>query len=147
MSEHAIIWEPVSGIDSPCAELSLFLEPSRRLKVLMHFSKVKDGPTLDLELLFSGAVTLRWADEFTGSIFHPMSVLAPKCRNERWSEWIFPLLIIQESPWLATYQSIAELPGTQSLQHFALICMNDLLDIAATPDVVARWVTPTQSIV
>jgi hypothetical protein len=147
MSEHAIIWEPVSGIDSPCAELSLFLEPSRRLKVLMHFSKVKDGPTLDLELLFSGAVTLRWADEFTGSIFHPMSVLAPKCRNERWSEWVFPLLVIQESPWLATYQSIAELPGTQSLQHFALICMNDLLDIAATPDVVARWVTPTQSIV
>lgn len=70
----------------------------------MHFSKVKDGPTLDLELLFSGAITLRWADEFTGSVFHPMSVPAPKCRNERWSKWVFPLLIIQESSWLVTYQ-------------------------------------------
>jgi hypothetical protein len=113
----------------------------------MHFSEVKHGPTLDLELLFSGALTLRWADEFTGSVFHPMSAPAPKCRNARWSEWGFPLLIIQKSSWLATYQSMPELPGTQDLQHFALICMNDLLDIAALPNVAARWVTPTHSMV
>ena len=143
MDEHSTIWEPISGIDTPCAGLSFTFESSSKIKVSMHFARVVEGPTLDLELIFSGALALRWVDECHGSIFHPTCGPLPKCRGERWSDWTFPLLLVRESKWLATYQSIPELPGSAGRQHFALVCMNDLLDIAALPEVGARWVEPT----
>jgi hypothetical protein len=138
MTEHSNIWEPVAGIDTPCANMS-FHCTHEKVRVLMHFSHVKDGPQLDLELLFSGAMGLRWADETHGSIVSPAVRPLPKCRDERWTNWTFPLLTISESSWLVTYP---DLPGTKTRQHFALVSMNDLLDVLAFPEVVVRWVPP-----
>ena len=142
MAEHSVMWEPIAGIDSPCADLSFSYASTGRLRVLMHFSRVAKGPTEDLELVFSGVIAQRWVDEGFGSIFEPARGLLPKCRSELWSGWTFPLLTVRESSWLATFQSIPGLPGAQHLQHFALICMNDLLDVLALSDVAARWVSP-----
>jgi hypothetical protein len=143
MGEYSIKWEPALGIDTPCAGLSIHYESSNTLRVVMHFSRVNGGRKLDLELIFTGPIALRWVDECYGSIFHPIPGSIPKCPRGPWSEWTFPLLQVKKSSWLAAYQRIPELPGSQVLQHFALVCMNDLLDIAAPPDVEARWVTPT----
>lgn len=57
----------------------------------MQSSRVKDGRDQDLELLFTGVIGVRWADEFYGSIVHPMTLPLPKCRNERWGKWVFSL--------------------------------------------------------
>jgi hypothetical protein len=37
------------------------------------------------------------------------------------------------------------LPGTELREHFALISMDDLLDVIALPDVEARWVPVQES--
>jgi hypothetical protein len=139
MIERSSIWEPIAGIDSPCADISFAYDIKSILRVVMHFSHVKDGPSHDLELLFSGAIGLRWAPEYPGSIVLPTAPPLPKCRTAQWSGWTFPLLTISESPWLAMYQG---LPGTERRQHFSLIAMNDLLDVIAFPEVAARWIVP-----
>jgi hypothetical protein len=61
----------------------------------------------------------------------------------RWANWVFPLLKVSESSWLATYQA---LPGTELREHFALITMSDLLDVIALPDVESRWVPVEESL-
>lgn len=86
---------------------------------------------------FRGVVGIRWANEFHGSIIYRAPRPAPKCLDSRWANWVFPLLRVSESSWLATYQA---LPGTERREHFALISLNDLLDVIALPDVQAQWV-------
>lgn len=137
MTERSIIWEPAQGIDMPCAEISFQYHRAHKLRVVMHFSRVKASGDQDLEVMFAGVIGIRWADEFHGSVVHPMARPLPKCRSERWGRWVFPLLADLDSSWLASYQN---LPGTERRQHFALISMNDLVDVIAPPDVVAKWV-------
>jgi hypothetical protein len=142
MDEYNVIWEPIEGIDFPCAGLSFSYASTSTLRVLMHVSRIVNGPPEDLELIFPGVIAQRWTDEALGSIFERTCGPMPKCRSERWSDWTYPLLTVRESSWLSNYQSIPGLPGVEGCQHFALICMNDLLDVLALPDVEARWVPP-----
>jgi hypothetical protein len=135
--DTAIIWEPVAGIDSPCAAIAFRYDPPDKLQARMYFSRVNGGPSQDLEVLFKGVIGIRWSDEFHGSIVYQAPQPAPKCRDSHWSRWVFPLLRVCESSWLATYQG---LPATALREHFALISMNDLLDVIALPDVEAHWV-------
>lgn len=137
MADRAIIWEPTTGIDSPCADIAFRYAPPDSLEVRLHFSGVKGGRQQDLEMLFRGVIGIRWANEFHGSIIYRAPRPAPKCHNSRWSNWVFPLLRVCESSWLATYRA---LPGTERREHFALVSMNDLLDVIAFPDVQARWI-------
>jgi hypothetical protein len=143
MADGAIIWEPAAGIDSPCAEIGFRYDPPDKLQARMYFSRVIGGPNQDLEVLFEGVIGIRWSDEFHGSIVYQAPRAAPKCRDSRWANWVFPLLKVYESSWLATYQA---LPGTEGREHFALISMNDLLDVIALPDAKARWVPVQESL-
>lgn len=137
MAECAIIWEPAAGIESPCAAIAFRYDPPDKLQARMYFSRVNGGPNQDLEVLFHGVIGIRWSNEFHGSIVYPVPRPMPKCRDSRWASWVFPLLRVSESSWLATYQA---LPGTELREHFALISMDDLLDVIALPDAEARWV-------
>ena len=143
MADRAIIWEPTAGIDSPCAAIAFRYDPPDELQVRMYFSRVNGGPNQDLEVLFKGVIGIRWSDEFHGSIVYQAPRPAPKCRDSRWANWVFPLLRVSESSWLATYQA---LPGTELREHFTLISMDDLLEVIALPDVEARWVPVRESV-
>ena len=139
MPENAVIWEPISGINFPCADISFASRSAAKLRVLMHFSRVANGPKEDLEIEFSGVIGVRWADEFHGSIVSGARPSDPKCAGEHWAQWTFPMLRVRDSDWLAAHLN---LPGTESREHFSLISMNDLLDVIALPQVAVRWVPP-----
>jgi hypothetical protein len=141
MSERCETWKPIRHIEFPCADISFARGGNGVVRALMHFSRVRNGASQDLELLFSGTIGLRWAPEhfaFTASL-PILSKPLPKIAGGQWSGWTFPLLNVFESPWLASYQG---LPGTERRQHFWLVAMNDEVHIIALPEVTARWITP-----
>jgi hypothetical protein len=106
----------------------------------MHFSRVKEGRKDDLELRFSGLTAMRWADECYGSITDTKKAPFPKTPEGRWAGWTYPLLIVNNSTWLANYQ---ELPVAKGRRHFYLVSMNDLVDVLALPNVEAKWISPS----
>jgi hypothetical protein len=135
--ERCVRWEPVSGIESPCADITFACEPSDRLSAIMHFSHMTDHPPRDLRLIFSGAISLRWEDESFG--LNPLPDLLPQLGSGAQSKWTFPLLRVEHSAWLAAHE--ARLPPLAAGRcHFALVALNDLLQILALPDVEAAWV-------
>lgn len=142
MADDAMIWEPAPGIESPCADIAFRYDPPDKLQARMYFSRVNGGPMKDLEVLFRGVIGIRWADEFHGSVVYQAPRRAPRCQDSRWANWVFPLLRVTESSWLATYQA---LPGTERREHFALVSMNDLLDVIALPEVEAHWIAVEES--
>jgi hypothetical protein len=148
MSERTNTWEPVADIDFPCADISFSFGAKGFLRVLMHFSRVKNGHGQDLELLFSGAIGLHWTPEHLGFTVKPAMTPKPlpKISAGQWSGWTHPLLTVGESSWLASYQTFPgqTFPGTERRQHFSLISMNDLLDIIAFPEVAAQWLSSNE---
>ena len=142
MSERCTMWEPLPGIDCPCADISFATSNGNPpLRVLMHFSRVMNGPSQDLELLFYGTIGLSWVPEhlaFTAAT-PVLPKPLPKIITGQWIGWTFPLLRVFESSWLASYHAHI---GTERRQHFAFIAMNDELHLLALPEVNARWIEP-----
>ena len=134
-NEQCIKWEPVGGIDYPCADISFAYDGPDAVSVTMHFSRVKNCLPKDLHLKFRGAISIQWESESFGLIRLPESL--PRCGGS-WSRWSFPLLRIEQSAWLATYEGRNPVSSRGRL-HFALVAMNDLLHILALPTVDARW--------
>lgn len=139
--EYAVLWEPTGSIDAPCADLGFAYAPPDTIEVRMRFSNVIDGHANDLLLKFSGAIAAQWETESFGLIPLPESL--PKCLAKRWDTWTFPLLQIEHSRWLATYDTRHPI-AAEGRVHFALVTMNDLLHVLARPTVVATWVPPKQ---
>ena len=135
--QKSVIWEPVPGLDLPCADIAFAYGPPDVLTVTMRFSNVVAGRGKDLQLCFSGAIALRWESESFGLI--PIPGPLPKCRDEKWSEWSFPLLRVERSSWLAEHDARHPV-AAEARVHFALISMNDLLHVLAFSDVDAQWV-------
>ena len=86
MTEHCTIWEPLPGIAFPCAGISLSYHHKTDLQVLMHFSKVVNGPGQDLLLTFRGVIGFRWNPEDLGSVFYPAGQPLPNVTDSRWKE-------------------------------------------------------------
>jgi hypothetical protein len=139
MAQRCIIWEPVAGITSPCADVSYRYEAPHRLTVRMNFSRTKGGPERDLELIFPGPIALAWGPEHFGSL-DPIRGELPKCPEPRWAKWPFPLLKVVDSEWLKSY--VDHHPGAEGRGHFYLVGMNDLVNVLALPDVEAQWKQP-----
>jgi hypothetical protein len=140
MSESAIAWEPIAGIESPCADISFSVDAGH-LRVLMHFSHVKGRPDQDLELVFEGVIGLRWIPEHFGWILISLPKPLPKFGPGVWSGWSFPLLTIAGSKWMESFQ---QLPGSEGRSHFSLLAMNDELEFLAKPNVTAKWIVGRQ---
>ena len=130
-------WEPISGIDSPCADLSFNYQGSDDLTVTMYFTRVKNGIPRDLVIKFHGVISVRWMDECCSMI--AVRLQPPPVLEGRFSGWTFPLLQSDSTAYLAEYQK-GNPPLAKGRKHFYLVCMNDLLDVLALPDVEATWV-------
>lgn len=134
--ERCVVWEPVAGIKSPCADISLEYRGPDRLRVVMHFSRVRGNPELDLELRFRGAIAYRWESESFGLLPVPP---APRLEHPEWSRWTAPLLRVEGSGWLHEHQSRNPF-AAEDRAHFVLIAMNDVVELLAFPDVEAAWI-------
>ena len=134
-TERISKWEPVAGIDCPCADISFAYRGPDTVSVTMHFSRVIGGLPRDLLLTFHGAISMRWESECFGLI--PLSDARPFCGGE-WSRWSYPLLRVDPSAWLDTHEARHPV-ATKGRTHFALIAMNDLFHILALPHVDAVW--------
>ena len=135
--ERCVRWEPVSGIESACGDISFDCGTSDRLSVTMHFSHMTDQPPRDLHLIFSGAISMRWEEESFG--LNPLPDPLPQIGSGSQPTWTFPLLRVEHSAWLAAHEA-RETPLATGRCHFALVALNDLLQILAFPDVEAAWV-------
>jgi hypothetical protein len=133
-SEQSIKWEPISGVSVPCADISYWYDDvPEAVTVKMFFSRVVGNPARDLTLKFRGAISLRWEPEHFG--LNPLPEPFPKLANG----YTFPLLRIENSRWLESY--VARNPvGAQGRIHFALVALNDLVQILAQPDVQVDWI-------
>jgi len=137
--QQCLIWDPLPGLDFPCADMSFAYNPPYRVIARMRFSNIVNGPSSDLQLSFSGAIALRWESESFGLI--PLPKPLPKCRSESWSRYTFPLLRVEHSSWLAEHEAYYLL-AAEGRAHFALVSLNDLLHILALPDVDTQWIEP-----
>jgi hypothetical protein len=135
--ERCVRWEPVSGIESPCGDIAFDCDASDRLSVTMHFSHTTDQPRRDLRLIFTGAISMRWEEESFG--LNPLPDPLPRIGSGSHPTWTFPLLRVEHSVWLAAHEA-RETPLAAGRCHFALVALNDLLQILALPEVEAAWV-------
>ena len=136
MKEEAEIWRAVADIASPCADIS-YAYADGNARVTMHFSRVRGQAARDLVLHFQGVISLRAEEESCGLIPFPASL--PKCSGAEWSQWTYPLLIIRNSYWRRQYLDTNPVL-TEAWVHYALVAMNDLVQLLANQDVLAEWV-------
>tara|TARA_R110001606_G_scaffold271826_1_gene420394 strand:- start:145 stop:588 length:444 start_codon:yes stop_codon:yes gene_type:complete len=131
MSE-ASKWEIVDGLEVPCADISFNWPsgPGAQLDVLMHFSRVVEGIDADVRLIFANAMHMAWEDESLGLLDLPDKL--PYCLDSEFSDWVFPTLIIKNSPLATKYADkafAADDPSHAQVRHFVLISMNDLVHV------------------
>jgi len=136
-TDRCMKWDVVPSIDSPCADISLTYNNPDTVIVTMHFSHVKGLPSRDLVLTFDGAISLRWESETFG--LNPLPEPTPRCTAAAWESWIFPLLKIEDSSWLRAHLNNNPV-AAEGRAHFALVTMNDLLQVLALPEVKYQWV-------
>jgi hypothetical protein len=130
-------WEPTSGIEGPCADVSVTLSRDNSVEVVMHFSLVAGLPNRDLRLQFARALALHWEDECPG--LYPAPSNMAKCRGPQWDRWVFPLQRVEGSELLEQIRAVHEGSGPR-LSHYLLISMNHLLHIVSSDESHATWI-------
>ncbi len=129
MTETAIKWECVPDIDEIFGDISFSYQALEKgsLLVVMH------GKQRDLVLKFPRVIALRYEDDCPG--FDPLPSPLPTLKNGR----TFPTLKIEQSDWLSQWAPIYSGSSLKDITHFALISLNDLVQIIAMPAVEAYW--------
>ncbi|MFK7965244.1 MAG: hypothetical protein AB8C46_14880 [Burkholderiaceae bacterium] len=140
---QAQIWEPVRGLAVPCADISLNWTSgtNAQLVVQMHFSRVRGGYDSDLELSFKDAMYFAWEDESLNVMPIPKDL--PLCKDPAFSDWVYPTLVLSDSPMASGYADKAfekDDPQHANVGHFLLVSMNDVLQVISVgvPDVEVR---------
>ena len=127
--ERAVKWEPVSGVSAPCIDISFHWERSGNLRVEMFFS---ESEVQNIELTFRGVISLRWEEEHFG--LNPLPESLPTIGVGAHQAWTFPILRIENSVWLRAHEDRNPI-ASQSRVHFALVGLNDLLQLLALASV------------
>ena len=113
----------MDDIDGLFGSISFAYEPgeARCLTVVMHGHR-------ELHLRFSGVIALRFENDCPGfdPLPHPLPMIQPGV--------VFPLLKISQSSWLNQWS-----PLHATCVHFALLSLDDLVQIIAEPNVDVRW--------
>ena len=140
MSQNITRWEIDAQIEAPCAAISFASLPDRTLRVTMHFSAVRGGLPDDLEIIFGQAYAMTWHNEFLHSVSVQWPKPLPQLSSGKWQGWTYPLLRIRGSEWLKRFDFM---PQAKQLGHFALVAMNDIVEVVAGPAPAHRWLPPT----
>src|SRR2546428_1055830 len=134
MTEHFKRWEPVHGIDLPCAGVQISTS-DRELSLLLEFSLVQDGSDRDLRLRFTYGHVVGFASwqEFA----HPWNTepvldTIPRL-GERWSTYAFPTLEVCDSNLIAGFDE-GQRVTYAGVRHFRIVTLDHTIDVLATAE-------------
>ena len=125
MIERATAWCPVPDITDGFGSISFRYDStadsqSRSAVIVLHGAR-------SLHLRFTGLIALHFEDDCPGNF--PLPTDRPRID----SRFMFPLLKIENSRWLAQW------PMWPQLVHYALLSLDDLIHLIAEPMVQAHW--------
>jgi hypothetical protein len=134
---QALKWQLLEILDVPCADISYqwVSEQDAYFVIVMHFSKVKDGSTQDLEITFGRPIAVQWEEESYGLIELPDNL--PQCSRIEFSNFTYPTLIVTDSRWANLYASRSyseEEYKNHNVRHFVFISMNDILHVLSNEE-------------
>ncbi len=141
MSQNITPWEIDAQIEAPCADISFASLPDRALRVTMHFSSVRGGLPNDLEIVFGQAYALTWHNESLHSVSVQWPKPLPQLSSGKWKGWTYPLLRIRGSEWLKRFDFM---PQAKQMGHFALVAMNDIVEVVAGPAPAHHWLSQAE---
>ena len=123
MSQRTVVWHPVPDVAAGFGSISYRYGREGSLRTVyaaMHGERT-------LRLHFTGVVAVHAEDDCPG-IF---SLPKPLPRLD--AQWSFPLLQIENSDWLSHW------PMYPNKVHFALLSLDDLVNVIADATVKAHW--------
>ncbi len=68
MTQTISAWDLGKKAQAPCADISYASLPERRLRLVMHFSRIREGIPHDLEIVFEQAYAMVWHEEALHSV-------------------------------------------------------------------------------
>jgi hypothetical protein len=127
-------WEPIAGIESPAGG-AFVAEDHEGLTVTLLFSEIADGPDSDLRIKFGHVVAYSVYEEFA----HPWESvnLAPRLAG-RWEGYIYPLLEIKNSKWMASLPHLSLVDP--NCVHYRLLTVDEIVDVLSSKTPEATWV-------
>ena len=135
--EHYEKWEPVTGIHTPVAR-SLITEDHDGLVVRLMFSEIVNGLDSDLQMSFDGAPAYTVYEEFV----HPWNayeVEPPPKLDGKWKSYSFPILIVKNSIWLASF-SESQLNDYPDCIHYRLVTLDQIVDVLSSQVPGVTWI-------
>lgn len=137
-----------AGVDFPATDISVSRHGGARanLSIILHFSRMVDGPTEDLEVVFNQPLAFQWEEESYGLIELPVDL--PKCLPHCWSTYRQPMIQTICSLWAALYAGRVLTDsdvGVKQVMHFAFVSLNDLFHVLSINRPVLRWVTAIET--
>jgi hypothetical protein len=136
MSDVVAPWEPLGCIHWPCGSVDV-ADNDDGLTLLVRFSDVIGGGDRDLLLRFGRVLAFSSHEEFA----HPWvddPIVLPRLGGT-WSQWVWPLLEVTHSTWLATF-SPARRASYDQPRHYRVISMDNTIDVLTANAVQAEWV-------
>ena len=140
MAERFELWEPVDGIETPCAGVQIS-HGGHDLCLLLEFSLVDGGGDRDLCLRFGWGHVVGFASwqEFA----HPWNTEPVLDRiprlGGRWSTHAFPTLEVLDSNAVAGFDE-GQRATYPSVRHFRIVTLDHTVDVLATAQPHAEWV-------
>jgi hypothetical protein len=128
-------WEPINRIETPAAS-AVISEDHEGLKVTLVFSEIADGYDADLCIRFGSVLAYTVYEE----LIHPWETLeaAPRLTS-RWKTYIYPLLQIRDSKWMATLPNLLVIHP--DAMHYRLLTLDKIIDVLCSKLPEAVWVS------
>lgn len=132
-------WEPIEGVMSPAGGVRV-AEDHTGLTVTLLFSEIKGGPESDLQINFGHIVGYSVYEEFV----HPWESvnLAPRLAGH-WEGYIYPLLEIKNSKWMASLPHLSLVDP--NCVHYRLLTVDEIVDVLSSKTPEVAWVKGVES--
>jgi hypothetical protein len=143
--QTVIRWHPLADIpETPCADFLLESLQAGQLSLALRYSQIAGNIDRDMSMTFSDALALRIHWDGDAPVVGRLTD-APHCASDKFSGYIWPLLIVKDSRWLArgdfdTSVAIAAGMNKEPWQQFTVLTLERSIDIIARGEVSAKWV-------
>jgi len=133
-------WEPIDGIETPVGSARI-AEGADGLTVTLLFSQIVDGRDSDLRLKFGRVLAYTVYEE----LIHPWETTpAPPRLESPWERFIYPLLQIGESRWVASLDS-SFLHVHPDAIHYRLLTLDQVVDVLCSNPPEVSWIDPAST--
>ena len=122
------------GVVTPAASARI-AEDDDGLTVTLLFSKIVNGRDSDLRVRFGRVLAYTVYEEFV----HPWETSASAPRlDDRWESYIFPLLQISESRWVASLANLLHVHANAI--HYRLLTLDQIVDVLCSKPPEVSWI-------